>query len=250
MIQYTVNSEDEDILRQVKQEANIKLASVFKQYGKDSNEYDMCKINMHNIVETASCIGSNCKTLDQFETLFVNLNKIKGCGVLSPLTLKDDEFEYVDKTVQVNKRFPHIYKVPSGRIGIESPMFSIVNHRAYYLTVKNYYNHNTNKQMENSSNVVVVGHNKVYITKGGVVTTEYIHNCVIRPEIVSRQYFIVRDAINLQVSAIIHNGESIYCIDSRDPKLKVLRAFYEVPVNIDDTVKGVYNIRSYEKIPK
>mgnify|MGYP007057686606 FL=1 len=42
--------------------------------------------------------------------------------------------------------------------------------------------------------------------------------------------------------------DTFYVVDHREPKLKVLQEFYEVPIYIDEFIKGKFNIRKYQKL--
>lgn len=249
LLQFAIKDSDGDFLRQTKTEVNIELTSVFNQYGEHSDEYSICVENMKRLICIAEPISIFCTSKEALDNICSTLVKLNTKGILTPLTLTDNEF--IDKAhgIAVNKRYSGIHKVPTDTLGISGDMFSIIHNKAFNVTVKNEYNHSSNKQVKFEP-ITIEGNQKVYISKGGVVTTDYILHCIIRPEIVSREYFVVRDAVNLPVSRITSKGISIFTVDSREPKLKALHEFYEVPFYQDDSIKGLYNIRNYEKISK
>lgn len=87
---------------------------------------------------------------------------------------------------------------------------------------------------------------KIYISKGGIVNGDYIERCYVK----SSDYYLVRDAINIPTSLIIDITDEKYyhhhVVDHREPKLKALMEFYEVPIKHDDEVK--FNIRQFKKL--
>ena len=91
----------------------------------------------------------------------------------------------------------------------------------------------------------------ICISKGGIITGEYVQQCEIRKDIVERHSFNIQSVVNIPVARIIDGDSVIHVVDHREPKLKVLREFYEVPIYIDETVKNKhYNLRKYTKLNK
>ena len=84
---------------------------------------------------------------------------------------------------------------------------------------------------------------RIYITRGGVVSGEYINKCYIK-----NSNFYPRDPVTINCSRITNYEDiNIYTIDSRSPKLKVLKEFYNVSINIDDKYKYI-DIRKFKKL--
>ena len=84
--------------------------------------------------------------------------------------------------------------------------------------------------------------NKIYLSKGGVITNEYIEKVYVKGDT-----FMPKDPINLDCNCVKigMNGRTIYTIDSRSNKLKALMEFYEVPILKDDKFKNI-DLRNFK----
>lgn len=212
-------------------EANIKLASlsesVLTERLKDIYYITLClirdiepyKLNIKSIVDTFN----------------IAMDK----GLLSPLTLTDDEFNKVEDNIEsYNKRYKWIIKRGD----------NIYNNAAYKITIRKTYNHNLG--IEYKYDIPPIYLNPIlYISKGGIITGECICDCQIRPNIVNKHSFVIQSIVNIPVSAIMVNNGFIYIVDHREPKLKALKEFYDVPIYFDEKVKELkLNIRKYKKL--
>ena len=203
-----------------------------------------CETNI--IQEEYSPLLVFCKALDnsclmdsQKERVIKSLYKFIETGLLSPLTLKDDEFNGIHPSgKRLNKRYAPIYKKDN----------IVYNGQAFKVLIRAEYLHKENKQKSicNYDNFV----DRVYISKGGVITGEYIEDCIIRDEIVQKGSFNIQSIIKIPVCMIIDDDNIIYAVDHREPKIKILKEFYDVPIKIDNDIKGKYNIRNYKKLEK
>lgn len=237
---FYVNPNDKGFSTILKREANIVLASL----DKDSDEY---KIKFNRFEETLRVIrtieDTNPQHDEDVDFILNTINKIWNVCILSPLTLKNDEFyDYNVHGCYHNKRYHYIYHCGNGKI---------YNSNAYKLYVRAAYDATTNSQI-NIVPVTISSDNKlIYISKGGIITGECISQCIIRKDIVEKHQFTIQSIINIPVSEIKDGDSVIYVVDHREPKLKVLKEFYEVPVNIDDKIKNKhYNLRKYIKLNK
>ena len=78
---------------------------------------------------------------------------------------------------------------------------------------------------------------------------EYIAICEIRKEVVDKHNYTIQSIVNIPCSLILDNGDRIITVDHREPKLKVLKDFYEVYFKFDKTVHDrKYDIRKYAKM--
>lgn len=235
---FKIESEDTGITRSLKREANIKLASL-----KDSPDYIYNKVRFVDAINIAKVIDEAGLQSDQdIDTVLGIINKIWNVGILSPLTLQDNEFEkYKDsKGYRANIRYLDIVKKDN----------IIENRNAFNILIRAKYNHVDNKQEEFISKIKYKN-TRVYISKGGIITGEYFENCIIRQSNVDKQCFVIQSIINIPVCIIEDKNKYIYAVDHRDPKLKALRDFYEVPIKIDEEiVSRKYNIRKYVKLNK
>lgn len=115
--------------------------------------------------------------------------------------------------------------------------------RAYKITINKIYDIDTNEEEYTTPNIIDVNY-PIYITKGGVITGEYIQKCYIK----NTDKFYPREPINLECSRITnYDNINIYTIDARSTKLKALKEFYDTPINIDDRYKHI-DIRKFKKL--
>lgn len=114
--------------------------------------------------------------------------------------------------------------------------------RAYKIIVDKGYNLIDNKELYIPRKEELFN-KRIYITRGGVIAGEYINKCYIK-----HNNFYPRDPVIINCSRITnHDDIDIYTVDSRSPKLKVLKEFYNVSINIDDKYKHI-DIRKFKKL--
>lgn len=114
--------------------------------------------------------------------------------------------------------------------------------RAYKIIVDKLYNLTNNEELYLPGKEELFNE-RIYITRGGVVSGEYINKCYIK-----NLNFYPRDPVTINCSKITNYEDiNIYTIDSRSPKLKVLKEFYNVSINIDDKYKYI-DIRKFKKL--
>ena len=114
--------------------------------------------------------------------------------------------------------------------------------RAYKIIVDKLYNLTNNEELYLPGKEELFNE-RIYITRGGVVSGEYINKCYIK-----NLNFYPRDPVTINCSRITNYRDiNIYTIDSRSPKLKVLKEFYNVSINIDDKYKYI-DIRKFKKL--
>lgn len=114
--------------------------------------------------------------------------------------------------------------------------------RAYKIIVDKLYNLTNNEELYLPGKEELFNE-RIYITRGGVVSGEYINKCYIK-----NSNFYPRDPVTINCSRITNYEDiNIYTIDSRSPKLKVLKEFYNVSINIDDKYKYI-DIRKFKKL--
>ena len=187
------------------------------------------------------------KTLDEVSLLKEDKEKILNCltkllnnFVIAPLTLKDDEFvnPYCENMYRTNIRYPYIAKYND----------NIYNFNAFNCIVRKTYNHDTLSESDIPF-IPSKGNKKVFISKGGIITGDYIEDCIIRQHIIDKACFTIQSILNIPVSVICYGPEFIYVVDHREPKLKVLSEFYNVPLSYDKEIaKKKFNIRKYKKL--
>lgn len=237
---FIVSPEDKGLSILLKREANIILASL----DKESNEYLYKKERFEETLSVVRAIeNTDPQSDDEVDFILDNINRIWRVGILSPLTLKEDEFlNYADSKGHLcNIRYRDIY--------IDTTINqNICNDNAFNLYVRACYSHEEQSQVE-CDNEMIYKNRRVYISKGGVITGEYIEKCIIRSDVINKHFFTIQSIPNIPVCMIVDGDNYIYVVDHREPKLKALQQFYEVSINKDEEVANKhYNLRKYKKL--
>lgn len=87
--------------------------------------------------------------------------------------------------------------------------------------------------------------NKVYITKGGVITGEYIEKCYLNK--LKEFTHISKVVLDCNIVYDEEINKRVYVIDHRSAKLKALREFYHVPILEDKNIIK-YDLRNFNKL--
>ena len=216
-----------------KTEVDILLASVDNDF-KRRILSDECT----PILAFAKAMSESILTDNQKEEAINLLFKFVHTGLLSSLTLKDDEF-HNSPFKGINKRYSYIYKALDG---------NIYNSHAFIATIRAEYDHTKQKQIDINKYDLFV--DRLYLSKGGVITGEYISECKIKDEAIKEHRFYINDVIKIPVAIILDDDCVVYAVDHREPTLKELSKFYDVSIHVDTDIKGKYNIRNYKKLQK
>lgn len=165
---------------------------------------------------------------DRILKLFTDLCNGK---TLFPVDLETDEVINIGGDFFAYKRCKDI---------IKNNVTNTISYKsAYKIICKKFYNV-IDKICSNCATI----HNpdKIYLSKGGVITNEYIEKVYIRGSI-----FMPKNPVNLDCSKVMINlaYKDIYTIDSRSNKLKALMEFYEVPILKDDKFKNI-DLRNFK----
>lgn len=233
---FIINNEDKGLVTTLVREANIVLAS----FDKNSTEYKTKYWHYKDCIDIMRTIEKTEPQNDEdIESIFRTLTTIWNKGILSPLTLKDDEFDKSHiEGIYINNRYPDIYK-KDGIIYVNNTFKPYVRH---------IYNHEAAIEIDFSRDKKFASET-LYISKGGVITGEYITNFSIPKKIVDNHIYTIQSVLNLPVSIIQTKGINIMVVDHREPKLKVLMSFYEYQSGINKAIKELkLNIRNYKKL--
>ena len=227
---------DKGLVISLIREINIILSPIPKddiEYKVLYSKYRDC-INVMRVIEQ-----TEPQNEDDISFIIKTINDIYDKGILSHLTLRDTEFEKgsADK-IRHNIRYNPIIKYKD----------LICNTNAYKITIRKAYNNNLNEEIH--YNAKTIEYNPIlYISKGGIITGEYIRECIIRKDIIDKHYFTIQSIVNIPASVIKNDNEFYYVVDHREPKLKALKEFYDVPIYIDENAKNIkLNIRKYKKL--
>lgn len=243
---FIIDANDGLLTIKCKTEANVKLASVNKHPNVHNPFKDKQIEELHQLVALAKTLDDhNTTTNSHMIPALLNIITIIKKGVLYPLTLKADEFVYnEDEDVYINNRYFDVCKLK------HEDKFVYINTNAFVTKTKAFYNHYDKQQIDSSEIGFINTYPTLYITKGGVVTGEYIKHCYILDEDVSVGKFTKTIPIEIPVSVITSGLKNIYTVDSREPKFKEVLKSYSTPILIDDSIKGLYDIRKYTKLNK
>lgn len=233
---FKANNNDCGLVITLIREANIVLAS----FSKDSNDYIYNKERFADTIKVMRAIeNTNPQCNEDISFIFNTINTIWEKGILAPLTLKSDEFEEPDERgIAKNIRCSFIHRF----------LDKIYNINAYKCTIRAQYNHKENKQIPVTFDTYSQNP-MLFISKGGVITGEYIDSCFIRKEVIDKHCFTIQSIVNIPASLIDTEKLKVIAVDHREPKLKALMNFYDVPVHISEKVKNMkLNIRKYKKL--
>ena len=226
-------------VKRFKREANIKLASLLK----DNVDKDVYSIEK-SVLEKSLDIIYEVTMLDEHEgisqdSVFDRIAKFDTTGLLSPLTLKDDEFSKPMETLdRYNLRDISICKDDKG----------IYYERAFIIKPIRQYHVESNKEVI-VDGIPSTGKMKLYLTAGGVMTGEYFDKCYLHEATINRGIYNPKHPIQIPVSVIDVNGlEGVHVLDKREPKLKALMSFYNVEIKMDESKKSLYDIRKFIKL--
>ena len=154
----------------------------------------------------------------------------------SPIDLNKDNFDYFG-------RHRRAWYIQDGVCGI----FNVL---AYTAKVRKFYIKDDNDIKEVPVGVIIdndgeIIDERIYISRGGIINGDYIHFCYLKNQI---DNYSIKDPIKLPVSSIEekHGVDFILFVDHREPKLKALMEFYNVPIEHDNNVK--YNVRTFKKL--
>lgn len=235
---YKINNNETGFSYMLKREANI----ILNKIDKNNPTFHYRKEYFDNILNICKAIDEiKPESDDELKDIVDTINKLYTTGLLSPLTLKDDEFATASNSNYKNNiRYPFILKsVGDGKI---------INNNAYKAKIYNIYSNDImTKVFGNEPDICY--NPTIFINKGGVVTGEYISTCEIREDVVNKHNYTIQSIINIPCSLILDNGDRIITVDHREPKLKVLKDFYEVYFKFDKSIHDrKYDIRKYAKM--
>ena len=166
---YKINDNETGFSYVLKREANI----ILNEIDKNSPTFHYKKEYFDNILNICKSIDEiKPESDDEMKDIMDTINKLYTTGLLSPLTLRDNEFKQIGNfNYRNNIRYPLILKNTKDN--------KIINNNAYKAKIYNIYDHNLGaKVFENEPDIYY--NPVIFINKGGVVTGEYIAICEIR----------------------------------------------------------------------
>ena len=213
-----------DFIKRIEDELILAAkSSVISSYTAEILE-DLCKTwDSHNLD-----IMISTEFPDKILKLFIDLCNGK---TLIPVDFEQDEVENLYDNFVRYKRCKNLVKNTVTDTIYYANAYKIVCKKFYNAVFKYYKDYNG-----------IYGSDKIYLSKGGVVTNEYIEKVYVKGDT-----FMPKDPINLDCNCVRigMNDRIIYTIDSRSNKLKALMEFYEVPVLKDDKFKNI-DLRNFK----
>lgn len=231
-VEFIANSYDGYLTKIAVREANIIVQS-----NNDKELIDRMR-NLISICHEIDVCGGD--TEDNRNIILNELTELCTRGYLTPLTLKDNEFD----SYGINIRDKHIIKNDKG----------IYNNNAYRIQCKRYYDVFTNREY-NSINDILYSYNitniDININAGGVFTGETIIGCKIKQSFIDNQSYIPEKPIIIPCSGIkLKDDRIIFTVDKREPTLKILHKIYDVETSYDVYAKSYFDIRKFKKLNK
>lgn len=181
---------------------------------------------------------------DMFKNIINLLSETYEYCTTQPISLQDEDFKG-------NTHIIAPYIVKSGSF--------IINTKAYKTINRTHYSHNDKKELTYGEGIMKsfkgVKNDNIYISKGGVITGEYISDARIDELEEVLNNYIIPKTIVIPVSTIFvekdDNIKAYLVVDHREPMFKKLFVNYRIKVHMDENVKQLkLNLRNYEKINK
>lgn len=211
-----INIDDNEILQYAHNELTI------YGYNKDSKYYN-------DIIEVIVAISKNNNINSSIKHNISVINKLCDKVPITPLTLKEDEFEQSIsfKILYVNKRYNKIYKYLNKMFVINAYSIS----PQYILSIK------TKKLLPFSTDLS--WKNDVFETKDGILTGRYFNNCYIKECQIKSGYYIPFNTIKLKgIKVEIKEFISIMTIDCENSDLIRLSNLYDIDWKITNAFKN------------
>jgi len=216
-------------------EANNKLASLTDESKRTSLfwAYNDC-LKLTRIIDDT--IPENETDID---FILNTINDVWNYSVIDNLKLTNDEFENKADNAK-NLRYKYIKRIKT----------NIINDAAFDIKVTHMYDVETMRELFNDEFILKQNHT-VFITRGGVVSKEYFNTCIIKPKVIEKHSFDVKNIITIPVSMIIVGGNKIFAMDAREPAFKQLQTIYDVIIETENTSeRSKIDIRKFKKLSK
>lgn len=196
-----------------------------------------------NIVRTLGDVVISINNSFNPQAVLDYLIKYYKIGLLTPLTLEDDEFREADKdNIRYNKRCSSIYKTSDNVMCYKD---------SYKPSITHAYNIDINEEVPVFPDILEYDELDIlpiWITKGGCCTGDYISRISLKQSTVDKHYFYPHNPITLPITLEFDKyGFKRLSVDAREPKLKALREFYNV---VETKTDNKFNIRKYKKLNK
>lgn len=191
---------------------------------------------VHNFQACAKIINDSACP----ETIINTIIQYYKTGLLSPLKLNDDEFEYKGEDNWVNKRYDNI---------LLNPDDDVIYRSAWTPRVIHVYNPINNEEVPVFPDYIDIAfpNGPLWITRGGCCKGEYISEIKLKQSVVEKHSFLPPEPIIIPVSIILNGEGNIFSVDAREPSLRLLRKFYDT---VEVVIDYKFDIRKFKKLNK
>lgn len=196
-----------------------------------------------NIIKTLGDVIVKINNSKNPQAVLTYLTNYYKNGLLTPLTLKNNEFHKINKNnIKYNKRCSLIYKTSDNDICYKNSYRPFITHA---------YNIDTNEEVPVFPDILEYNNLDIlpiWITKGGCCTGDCITRISLKQSTIDKHYFYPHNPIVIPITFEFNKeGFTRLSVDIREPKLKSLREFYNV---IETKTDNKFDIRKYKKLNK
>lgn len=232
------NANDSLLTHNIKRDYELAISNI--QNKKDKEITD----NIYKQLINVSKGFDNNIDKDMFNYIITLLSETYEYYTTQPISLQNEDFKGDSHIIA-----PYIVK--NGDF--------IINNKAYKTINRTHYSHNDKRELTYGEGIMKsfksVKNDNIYISKGGVITGEYINDARLDylDEIVNN--YTIPKTISIPVSTIFVEKDNVIkaylVVDHREPTFKRLFSCYRMKVLMDENVKSLkLNLRNYEKINK
>lgn len=234
---YKIDNNDPEIINRAKREVNALLNYIKNTSTDDREVIEQLKRNLLNTVGIIYTLTEKFPIADH-KTIIKFVDKIINNEVLSPLTLKKDEFNEDGVNIRssrIIKRYDKIYDL-----------------KAFDFDIRHVYDNITMEEIP--CNIIInnddfINSHIIHINAGGVFTGRAVCLAALRKETIERGMYTPKYPIHLPISIIKEGINTWFTVDKREPKLKAIREFFDLE-EFDDNFKSKFDVRKYKKLPK
>lgn len=232
------DANDSLLTHNIKRDYELAISNIQNEKNKDTID-DIYR----QLINVSKGFDSNIDK-DMFKNIINLLSETYEYCTTRPISLRNEDFKGISHIIA-----PYIVK--NGDF--------IINTKAYKTINRTHYSHNDKKELTYGEGIMKsfksVKNDNIYISKGGVITGEYINDARLDylDEIVNN--YTIPKTISIPVSTIFVEKDDVIkaylVVDHREPTFKRLFSCYRMEVLIDENVKLLkLNLRNYEKINK
>lgn len=225
----TLKEEYGELTKKFIREANI----ILNKKDVTTNQINLYNTCLNIFKEIDNSIPTCDKNIDEIVNTISNM---WNTGILSPLTLEDDEFINTNDVIY-NSRFPNIIKKGN----------DIIHKNPIKLYINKIYDYDKLIELD-LPHRYIINYNKIYLSKGGVINGSYIDDFIIKSNIVDIHHFNPHIDIDMHVCVVYFNNNEYIYIDNRNNSFNYLKYIYNINIKHDSKFNKILDIRNCKKI--